>query len=327
MTEPQQCTLSILHIYELMQCSLSLPNHLSYHTLTAIHAMENVDVRQIWQLGDKYQIDFTCIHNANGGNVATSIIDHFLCSSEIGNKILDAGVIHSPENRSDHSPVYCVFSALNIRMDTSSQSKIPSKPSWKSSTEEQKDQYKHQLDEKLDHIFIPSCVLLCKDVKCRSKEHCDSVDKLAIDVLETVQLTAEESLSCPGGSAGNRSAHKPVPGWNESVKPYRDTAYFWHQIWLSCGRPINNDVHRIMKRTKNIYHYQFRKNKKAEDIVKKNKLLDACLNGGGDVFKEIKSTRNTRQVVANAMDGVVEDIPEHFKTIYSGLYNSVDDAK
>ena len=68
-----------------------------------------------------------------------------------------------------------------------------------------------------------------------------------------------------------------------------------------------------MKRTKNIYHYQFRKIRKSEDIAKKN-------NGEGEIFKEIKLLRNTRPVVANTMDGVKEDIPGHFKNIYSGLY-------
>ena len=286
-------------------------------------AVTELNFLRIW---DKFQIDFTCVHNVNDGNVVTSTIDHFFCSSEIGNTILDAGVIHSPDNRSDHSPVYCVLSSLNIKLDLSDQSQQSSKPSWKSSSVEQKEQYRNQLENKLNNITVPSCVLQCRDVKCSSMDHCDAVDKLAIDVLETVQHTAEESLSFPSSNGGSRE-HKPVAGWNESVKPFRDTAYFWHQIWLSCGKPINNDVHRIMKRTKNIYHYQFRKNKKAEDIVKKSKLLDACLNGGGDIFKEVKSLRNTRQVVANTMDGVVEGIPEHFRTIYSDLYNSVEDRE
>ena len=64
-------------------------------------AVTELNFLKIW---DKYQIDFTCVHNVNDGNVVTSTIDHFFCSSEIGNAILDAGVIHSPDNRSDHSP-------------------------------------------------------------------------------------------------------------------------------------------------------------------------------------------------------------------------------
>ena len=94
-----------------------------------------------------------------------------------------------------------------------------------------------------------------------------------------------------------------------------------------CGKPINSEIHRIMKRTRNLYHYEIRKLKKSEDLVKKNKLLDACLNGGGDIFKEIKAIRSTRQVVASTMDVVRENIPNHFKNIYSSLFNSVDDTE
>ena len=74
-----------------------------------------------------------------------------------------------------------------------------------------------------------------------------------------------------------------------------------------------------MKRTRNLYHYEVRKVKKSEDLVKKNELLDACLNGGGDLFKQMKAIRNTRQVVASTMDGVRQNIPNHFKNIYSSL--------
>ena len=37
--------------------------------------------------------------------------------------------------------------------------------------------------------------------------------------------------------------------------------------------------------------------------------------------------RKTRQVVANSIDGVVENIPDHFRNIYSGLFNSVEDSE
>ena len=154
-------------------------------------AVTELNFLRIW---DKFQIDFTCVHNVNDGNVVTSTIDHFFCSSEIGNTILDAGVIHSPDNRSDHSPVYRVLSALNIRLDLSDQLQQSSKPSWKSSSVDQKEQYRNQLENRLTNITVPNCVLQCKRVKCRSSDHCDSVDMFAIDVLETVQHSAEECL-------------------------------------------------------------------------------------------------------------------------------------
>ena len=80
-----------------------------------------------------------------------------------------------------------------------------------------------------------------------------------------------------------------------------------------------------MKRTRNLYHYQFKKCQKSEQIIKRNKLLDACLNSDKDVFEEIKKLRRTDADVATSMDGETNDIPAHFKNIYSELFNSVDD--
>ena len=60
-------------------------------------------------------------------------------------------------------------------------------------------------------------------------------------------------------------------------------------------------------------------------MIKKNKLLDACFNGNGDVFEEVKKIRQHKPPVASEMDGVNENIPNHFKEIYEKLYNSVDD--
>ena len=55
-------------------------------------------------------------------------------------------------------------------------------------------------------------------------------------------------------------------------------------------------------------------------------LLDACLNGGSDLFKEIKKMRKCEQIISSSMDGKSENIEEHFKSIYETLYNSVDDS-
>ena len=49
------------------------------------------------------------------------------------------------------------------------------------------------------------------------------------------------------------------------------------------------------------------------------------MNGSADIFCEIKKLRKCPPILASSMDGVKEDIPGHFKSIYSDLYNSVDD--
>ena len=138
----------------------------------------------------------------------------------------------------------------------------------------------------------------------------------------------EASLEALPVTNHSTSKHlKKRPGWSEEVKPFRDIAFFWSQVWKSAGSPINTELHKVMKRTRNIYHYQAKKCRKAEDSIKRNKLLDACANGSGDIFCEIKKLRSCKTVAATSIDGIKDDIPDHFKSIYSDLYNSVDDKE
>ena len=69
-----------------------------------------------------------------------------------------------------------------------------------------------------------------------------------------------------------------------------------------------------------------KKCRKSEEKIKKSKLLEACIGGDGDLFSELKKLRQTRSVVATSMDGVRENIEEHFKAKYKQLYNSADDG-
>ena len=67
---------------------------------------------------------------------------------------------------------------------------------------------------------------------------------------------------------------------------------FWHAIWVSAGRPMNTQLHHLMKKTRNVYHFQIRKCKKMKDILKKNTFLQGCIdNKNTDLFKAIRSLR------------------------------------
>ena len=91
-----------------------------------------------------------------------------------------------------------------------------------------------------------------------------------------------------------KARSKVVPGWSDDVMPFRGDAMFWHAVWKSSGKPLNNSTHHTMKRTRNLYHYAIRKCKKSVELIRKNKLLDACINGKGDIFDEFRKIRNKR---------------------------------
>ena len=153
---------------------------------------------------------------------------------------------------------------------------------------------------------------------------CDDADKYMGEILSAIDLSAGETLPSKQCSPSNRK--KIIPGWSDEVKPFRDRAFFWCQVWKSAGKPIGTVLHNIMKRSRNVYHYNYKKCQRAQDKIKSNKLLDACLNGGSDVFKEVKKMRKCDQSIASSMDGKTENVSEHFKSIYETLYNSVDDS-
>ena len=274
------------------------------------------------QAWERFDVDFTHFQETND-ITHVSKIDHFFWSPSFDLKVTTAGVIHHNDNMSDHAPIYCSVdiaspSTIEIVAD------IPPpvlKPSWKRATVEQRRSFPIILNEKLAQVSLSETVKNCSNVKCRDTSHCNEIDKFISSLLECVENAAIEALPVPHPP----KLRKIVPGWKSEVKPFRDTAYFWHQIWVSSGKPINTELHRIMKKTRNTYHFHFRKCKKSEELITKNKLLDACINGNGDLFLEIKKLRRSKPVAATSMDGVTDDIPGHFKNIFSNIYNSADD--
>ena len=291
----------------------------SSHSRAVKDALEELSLELAW---DKFSVDFTATHEMLG-QTFISTLDHFAWSEQVGGSVTDGGVLHLPDNQSDHCPIYCTVDLPSIQHNSSAPRPSRSRPSWRKATDQQKNEYRNILEEKLARLSAPESVLTCMDVHCQDVKHREDLDKYTIEVLETVQGVAEDCLPVPSG--GRTSSIRP--GWLEQVKPYREVAYFWHQVWKSADKPINTELHRIMKRSRNTYHYEFKKCKKAEEQIKRNKLLSACLDrGGGDLFKELKSLRKAPSVTANSIDGVSSDIPNHFSKIYSTLYNSASDV-
>ena len=271
---------------------------------------------------NKFPIDFTHIQENNGKSF-TSILDHFMWSENINDTVIDAGVLHLVNNFSDHSPIYCQIPITEINeLPCKSMHYIP-KPSWTNASEEEKNKYATNLEKELIDMKIEECLLNCDDVHCKESTHRHACDSLVIYVLETIDKLSVKHLTRKLPEQKKRET--PIAFWKSEVEPFKKDAQFWHSIWISAGRPLNTELHKIMKRTRNIYHLQIRKCKKAADTLKRNTLLDACINGKGDIYSEIRKMRKSPARVVNSMDGVTEDVSNHFANIYSQLYNSVDE--
>ena len=63
------------------------------------------------------------------------------------------------------------------------------------------------------------------------------------------------------------------------------------------------------------------------ECIKKNVILDACINDKGDISKEVRKMRKTALTVSSMIDGVTINIETQFANVYEKLYNLNDDKE
>ena len=88
----------------------------SDHCNTVRDFLGDVSLSVSWETFD---VDFTAVHE-RAGHTFTSTIDHFAWSQKVNSAVLDAGVLHLPDNESDHCPIYCT---LNLSVNESVKTK------------------------------------------------------------------------------------------------------------------------------------------------------------------------------------------------------------
>ena len=124
------------------------------------------------------------------------------------NHVVEAGVIHSGENSSNHCPIYTKIKLDNI--DTSTESvKSPGKVCWARASEEAKEKYICTLSTKLNSVQVPVCVQ-CVDLHCTV--HTEELEDYTMNVLEAVEDTAKECLPSKGGGSSNKQHNPIIPG-------------------------------------------------------------------------------------------------------------------
>ena len=98
------------------------------------------------------------------------------------------------------------------------------------------------------------------------------------------------------------------------------------KVWRAAGCPEVGELYEINRQAKMQYKYAVRRLKRAAHNIKKEKLLTGLLDGGLDIFQEIKKFRGKTSTVSSSVDGHTEadDISNHFANIYSVLYQKHD---
>ena len=122
--------------------------------------------------------------------------------------------------------------------------------------------FKAQLEVKLEAIETHEC-LYCANTKCKEETHTQERDNQMLDILGALIECSHDNIPMVGGEGKGETETEVMPGWKETVEPFREKAAFQHSIWESSGRPTRGEVKNIMARTRTQYHYAVRRCQKS----------------------------------------------------------------
>ena len=258
--------------------------------------------------------------------VSKSTIDHFCISSNSLDNATVAMPLHLAANLSKHAPIYLKLN-FNITLENpgSNDSNSPpsEKPMWHKSNSLNITNYCNDLKSHLLDIDTDCDALFCRDVHCSSSDHLEKLEMLCNEVLGSITDAVKDNI--PHSSC----RETPItPGWTEYIHPFKEDSIFWHSVWVSAGRPVDTELHRVMKNCRNKYHYAVRRVRRHEKEIRKSKFLSACLDGKvSDILHDIKASRKQSSKSSAVIDGISNksDISDHFREIYSDIYNSQND--
>ena len=160
----------------------------------------------------------------------------------------------------------------------------------------------------------------CNDKKCQRKDHLRAIDTLCDTIVEGC-LDAE--AQCIPKSHPKRFNKK---FWIQKVKPHRDTALFWHSMWIQAGRPVQGWIAIIRLSARKQYHKAVKKLKQKDDDLRRERMAQQLNeNNARDIWKEIRKLKQTNSIVSNVIDSKSDknDIADLFREKYEILYNSV----
>ena len=248
-----------------------------------------------------------------------STIDHFVGNRALYNTVIEADVVHSGENPSNHAPIIAKV-ALDIDISRVETTESKRKVNWEKSTSESKNLYSKTLNAKLEQVSIPECAE-CTDVHCN--KHMNQLEEYTMSVLEAVEAAAVECLASSGGGKQGHGQHQAVPGWTDYVRPYSEESKFWFATWQSAGKPRAGALFQAMLYSKRQYKYAIRRLKRANQKIQNDKYVESIISGGVNIFKEIKKHRGSVKNFSSRIDDQVgaPNIAKKFSDIYGKLYN------
>ena len=126
--------------------------------------------------------------------------------------------------------------------------------------------------------------LQCKDRFCQDDHH-------KAEIYQSCVLLSDICISAVKLTLPKARNNKPIPGWNDKIRPLKHIVDFWSEIWCQNGKPDVGLVADIFRKTRRDYHYAVRAQPLQAELTRKEKLA-VCLadNNSRDLWKENQAT-------------------------------------
>jgi len=230
--------------------------------------------------------------------------------------VFDYRYLHDGQNLSDHCPIFISIAIYNVQQTTNTTKRYRQKAQWNKATEANICEYRETINSLLSKIKLPLEALYCKDFHC--SQHKNSINVYCDKLIQACTDASDKCIP--------RTRKKGLAGWNDVAQPLRDEAMFWHNMWVSCGRPNDGVVVDIRRRTRAKYKQMVKQLKRDQINISRNKMASSLQEPNKrDFWNEIKRQNGKRNSFVNTVDGENGEgnISQLFASNYKELYNSV----
>ena len=307
------CTSNIDHIIVGGDFNTDYLRTTSLHTINLISFMEQ-NAFVCCDISPQYNVSYTFESDIDG---ARSHIDHFMVTVNLVESVTKCSVLHDALNLSDHAGLLVEMSINTEFCSTEPPNKH--KRLWQMATSDQINEYKSKLDYNLNNVSVPYSAEGCKLDNCNI--HQSNIDVFHNDIINAC-INASDHIP----SSKCKAKYSVIPGWNDTVKPYKDRALFWHYMWKENEKPKTGVIADIRRKTRKEYHSAV---KRAVNVSKNTRALKFAhkfiARDRRDFWKDVRKTFGSKKSLPCMVDNVngAEDIAALFQEKYNNLYNSV----
>ncbi len=280
------------------------------------NVVEFISERGLSIMWNTFPVDFTYMHT---DKTNSSIIDHFLVSGDLVSLCPTGGVDHSLDDGIFHSPIFLHVDIGDIPCRTTPENVFIPRMAWYKASAVDINRYRTQLEQELAHVVVPDCVLYCDDWCCVNHTHSEQIREYYSAILNAMLQSSDHiPKTC------KPEVNKRVPGWNTYVKPFQEESIYWRRLYDSMYPNASELVTRMMRQSRNNYHYAIRRVKSQKNLVKKCNFLNSMMKGDRQFHQEVKKVKQVNKTVPSSMDGITDanGIAEHFSDKYNSLFNS-----